>query len=83
VVETKSYIFLRKRNILLSPVSHTKLVAIVLIAFHHFSLLPSHIPLPSPFTDQWLTPLFIPPLLPLIRRPALMTQGMTPGQKVL
>jgi hypothetical protein len=42
------------------------LVAIVLIAFRLFLLLPSHLPLPSSFTAQWLTPLFMPPDAPVV-----------------
>jgi hypothetical protein len=59
------------------PISHHphKVVAIIHIAFHHFSLLPSPLLLPSPFTAQWLTPLFMPSLPPLLHRPALMTRG--------
>jgi hypothetical protein len=33
----------------MSPATHIKLHATVLIAFHHFSLLSSHLLLPSPF----------------------------------
>jgi hypothetical protein len=49
----------------------------VLIASRHFSLLPSHLPLPSPFTAPWLTPLFMPLLLSLLYRPMPMTRGTT------
>jgi hypothetical protein len=80
VVETKGYLFLGKRNVAPSPATHIKLSATVLIVFHHFLLLPSYLPLPSPFTAPWLTSLFIPPLL---HRPTSMTQGMTPGRKAL
>jgi hypothetical protein len=82
-VETESYIFLGKRIVAPSPATHIKLVSITLIALRHFSLLPSHLPLPSSFTAQWLTPLFMPPLLPLSRRLAPMTQGTIPGRKAL
>jgi hypothetical protein len=51
------------------------------IVSRHFSLLPSHLLLPSPFTAPWLTPLFMPPLLSLLHRPTPMTQGMTLGGK--
>jgi hypothetical protein len=78
VVETESYPFLGKWIILLLPATHIKLVTIALIAFHRFSLLPSHLPLPSPFTAQWLTPLF---MLPLVCRLVPMTQGTTRGGK--
>jgi hypothetical protein len=80
-VETESYLFLGKRIIVPSLATHIKLVTIVLIAFCLFSLLPSHLPLPSPFTAQWLTPLFMTPLSPLFRRPTPMTRGTTPRQK--
>jgi hypothetical protein len=46
-----------------------------------FSPSPSHFPLPSPFTAPWLTPLLVLLLLSLLRRPTLMTQGMTLGRK--
>jgi hypothetical protein len=62
-VETKGYLFLGKWIIAPSPATHIKLGAIVLIAFCCFCLLPSHLPLSSPFTISWLTPLFMPPLL--------------------
>jgi hypothetical protein len=79
----KSYLFLKKQIVVPSPATHIKLVAIALIAFYRFSLLPSHIPLPSSFTAQWMTPLFMPLLPPLPRRLSPMTQGTTPGQKAL
>jgi hypothetical protein len=83
VVETESYFFLGKRIIALSPATHIKLVAIALIALSHFSLLPSHLLLSSSFNVQWMTPLFMPPLLSLPRELAPMTQGTTPGRKTL
>jgi hypothetical protein len=45
----------------------------------YFSLLSSHLPLPSPFTVPCLTPLLVPLLLTLLHQPTPMTQGMTPG----
>jgi hypothetical protein len=53
-----------------------KQIAALLIVFHRFLLLPSHLPLPSPFTAPWLTPLL---LLP--HRSTTMTLGTTPGRK--
>jgi hypothetical protein len=50
VVETERHLFLGKRIITLSSAAHIKLGATVLVESHHFSLLPSHLPLPLLFT---------------------------------
>jgi hypothetical protein len=50
VVETEMHLFLRKRIVTLSLAAYIKLGATVLIESHHFSLLPSHLPLPLLFT---------------------------------
>jgi hypothetical protein len=50
VVETESYLFLGKRIVTPSPATHIKSDATVLNTFRRFSLLPSHLSLPSPFT---------------------------------
>jgi hypothetical protein len=55
--------------------------ATVLIVSRGFSLLPSHLLLPSPFTVPWLTSLFIPLLLSLLCRSMLTTRGTTQGWK--
>jgi hypothetical protein len=52
VVEIESYLFLRKRIVVPSPAIHIQLVTIVLNALRRFSLMPSYLPLPSPFTAQ-------------------------------
>jgi hypothetical protein len=49
-VETEDHLFLEKQIAALSPTTHIKLGATVLIVFHRFSLLPSHLSLPSLFT---------------------------------
>jgi hypothetical protein len=82
-IETESYLFLGKRIVAQSSAAHINLVTIALIALCRFSLLPSHLPLPSSFTAQWLAPLFMPPLLPVPHRLAPMTQGTTLGRKAL
>jgi hypothetical protein len=46
VVETEKHIFLGKWIVTLSHAAHIKLGATVLVESHHFSLLPSHSPLP-------------------------------------
>jgi hypothetical protein len=81
VVETEGYLFLGKQIIAPSLATRIKMDATVLIVSHHFSLLPFHLPLPSPFTVSWLTPLFMPPLLSLLRQPMPMTRGTTLGWK--
>jgi hypothetical protein len=51
-LKQKVIFFLGKRIILPLTATHIKLIAIVIIAFHYFSFLPSHLSLPSPFTAQ-------------------------------
>jgi hypothetical protein len=67
-VDTEGHLFIGKQIATLSPATHIKLDATVLISFRCFSLLPSHLLLPSPFTAPWLTPLSMTPLLLLPRR---------------
>jgi hypothetical protein len=62
----EGYLFLGKQIITPSPATRIKLSATVLIVSRRFSLLLSHLSLPSPFTAPWLTPLFMPPLLSLL-----------------
>jgi hypothetical protein len=61
VVETEGCLFLWKWIVTPSSATCIMLCATVLITSHRFSILPSHPPLPSPFTAPWLTPLFVPP----------------------
>jgi hypothetical protein len=81
VVKTEGYLFLGKRIITPSSATRIKLGATVLIASRHLSLLPFHLRLPSPFAAPRLTPLFMPPLLSLLRQPTPMTRGTTPRRK--
>jgi hypothetical protein len=80
-VETESYLFLRKRIVVPLPATHIKLVAIALIALHHFSLLPSSSSIAFIIHYSMADTLFMPPLLPLPRRLAPMTQGHDSGVK--
>jgi hypothetical protein len=64
VVEIEGHLFLGKQITDLSPVTHIKLGVTVLIVFYRFSLLPSYLSLPSPFTTPWLTPLSMTPVTP-------------------
>jgi hypothetical protein len=80
-VETKGHLFLGKQIDALSHVTHIKLGATILIVFCRFSLLLSHLSLPSPFTAPWLTPLSMTPLLLLSHRSTTMTTSTTPGWK--
>jgi hypothetical protein len=83
VVEMEGYLFLGKRIIAASPATRIKMGTTVLIASHRFSLLPFHLPLPSPFIASWLTPLFTPMPLSLLHRPTPVTRGTTPRWKAL
>jgi hypothetical protein len=77
-LKQKVTFFLRKRIVVPSPATHIKLVAIALIALHHFSLLPSSSSIAFIIHYSMADTLFMPPLLPLPRRLASMTQGTTP-----
>jgi hypothetical protein len=71
--------FPRAMNRCPSPITSIKLGATVLVASHRFSLLPSHLSLPSPFIAPWLTPLLVPPWVnKLLFPPAIKNQRTEP-----